>query len=957
MIFSQNKNELLKLSGKPIIIKSSKSNNVLELEKSLKVTGNDFIIESQKKNSKISILGSLNINNSDSGDLTFETNNRKTNIKFDNDKLLFNQNLDTKSSPEFIGLDLNNGRLTNLGSAKHKYDAVNFEFMTEYVEDRFTQFENKPIEKDLNLKAKKNIIFDTKIINFNNSDIINLKDPEKGGSIITTKFFEKIIKKNKKSLDIINDNGSIDLYSNISEFNFNSKNNSFLNISQKRSNVIFDNQRNTRFTFINSKEVILTLDEKHVLFNKKILFPEKSFIDENDGDLELSTEKDILFNTEKDIIFNTEKNIKIHEDATLRFGNDSYLFSKADRYFDIFSKQDLRLKSDKDIYIDTSDNLFLKSEKGIIIDSLDELIVNANNRINFESLDTITLKTADNIFLDSNVTITGTLNVELDIDSQEKITNLGILRGLVIDTLQNIDMGGNKVKNIGEPIISSDAATKHYIDSEVQKIKLKDSAKVVQFDILNAYYIETTKKLISNNAGALIIDGYSVLENDRVVIAGQKDKDQNGIYTVIKLGSNTTKWELTRSPDFNDLIEINPNVLISIERGTLHKDSLLSFRSDKIEGISGNNNPNNFIEFVKYSGLGASAVDNVLSLKKVLKTPEPIPNYSKLYIRDDGKVYILDSKGIETCLLDNKNNIDEDNEINIWNMMNDNIGISYPDLIFKGVIKEKFHIDDHISFTYQSSTPIAEENQTKLFSKNDGKLYIIDHEGNESSLIKEDNSTANISGNLTIGSTEAQSDLKIYGNSDNNYFMWHGSENLLEINGTLDVNGTSKTNIHAFNYQSSTPSAETDHLNLYSKNDGYLYSIDSSSREKKIKSMLTDDINLSTLEITITTNTSNSIYDLYKNTEYGLKIHKIIATTNTDVSGVSDMDIINSTTGNTIVDNTYFDPTISNSSFYYQSNGTLTNDSVNQNDQISVKFNANPTNSVTVKFIIYFVLT
>ena len=46
MIFTQNKNELLKLSGKPIIIKSSKSNNIIELEKSLKVTGNDFIIES-----------------------------------------------------------------------------------------------------------------------------------------------------------------------------------------------------------------------------------------------------------------------------------------------------------------------------------------------------------------------------------------------------------------------------------------------------------------------------------------------------------------------------------------------------------------------------------------------------------------------------------------------------------------------------------------------------------------------------------------------------------------------------------------------------------------------------------------------------------------------------------------------------------------------------------------------
>lgn len=947
MIFYKNKNELLKLSGKPIIIKSSKSNNVFELEKSLKVTGNDFIIESQKKNSKISILGSLNINNSGAGDLTFETNNRKTNIKFDNDKLLFNQNLDTKSSPEFIGLDLNEGRLTNLGSAKHKYDAVNFEFMTEYVEDRFTQFENKPIEKDLNLKSKKNIIFDTKIINFNKTDVINLKDPEKGGSIITTKFFEKLIKKNKKSLDIINDSGSIDLYSNISEFNFNSKNNSFLNISQKRSNVIFDNQKNKRFTFINSKEVILTLDEKYVLFNKKILFPEKSFVDEHDGDLEFSTEKDILFNT--------ENNIKIHEDATLRFGNDSYIFSKADRYFDIFSKQDLRLKSDKDIYIDTEDNLFLKSEKGIIIDSLDELIVNANNRINFESLDTITLKTPNNIILDSNVTITGTLNSELDIDSQEKITNLGILKGLVIDTLQNIDMGGNKVNNIGEPTISSDAATKHYIDSEVQKIKIKDSAKVVQFNNLDASYIETTKKLISNNVGALIIDGYTVLENDRVVIAGQTFKDQNGIYTVTKTGTDAIRWELIRATDFDDLLEIKPSTLVNIERGTLHQDSLLAVRSDKIEGISGDNTLTNYIEFVKYSGLGASAVDNILTLKQILKTPDPIAEHSKIYVRDDGKLYFLDNKGIETCLIDNT--IDNDNEINIWNMTDDDIGTSYVDLNFKGKIKEKFHIDNHISFTYLGSSPTAENNQTKLFSKNDGKLYIIDQNGNESSLIKDNETNASIAGNLTLGSTTSESDLKIFGNSSTKYFFWDGSENTLTINDILDVNDTSKSSIFGYKYQTITPSSVDDQLNVYSKNDGNLYSVDNLGREKKIKSMLTNDINSNVLEITLTTNNINSEYNLYKNTEYAIKIHKIIASTTTGVTGVSDMDIINSTTGNTIVDNTYFDPTISNSSFYYQSNGTLSNDSINQNDQIAVKFDAIPTNSVNVKFLIYFILT
>ena len=1067
----KNKSELLKLSGKPITIKSTRHDNIIELEKSLKITGHDFIIDSQRRNSKLSIMGTLNINNSYLGELNINSEGKNT-ILVNNDEIKFNkfkfdQSLDKKSTPEFFGLELNNSRITNLGLAKNKRDAVSKEFMEDYVDDyvnnKFNEFNYKNkldsipeffginfkngrisnlsnpihkndavnkefmeqyVEKKLNntniiesiisnntnsiesiisnsktkqsdkkldaivkIAAFNKIILSSKKIDFENADFINIKEPERGGTIITKKYFDKILKEDRQKLNLISKKGPINFISERSEFNFNSKKKSFFSINYRKKKVIFDNlNNNSIFIFQNNKTEILRIDKNYVLFNKRIIFPDESFINESNGDLELYSNNDI--------ILNTIKNLQIHQDAIVRFGNDSFLYSKESKYFEINSKEDIQLNTDKDIY--------LNSKK---------------------------------------LKISGILEANINIDSQKNITNLGLLKGLSLDTLQNVDMGGNVIQNIGEPIFDSDATSKKYVDTKIKEIEINSSAKVVEFNHLNSTYIESNNKLIdiSTNKGPLIIDGYTLLANDRVVIAGQKDKDQNGIYIVTTVGSASSRWELTRAPDFSDLIEVNPNVLVSIERGTLHQDSLLAVRSDKIEGISGNNNSNNFIEFVKYSGLGASAVDNVLSLKQVLKTPEPIPNYSKLYIRDDGKVYILDSKGIETCLLGNKNNIDEDNEINIWNMMNDNTGISYPDLIFKGVVKEKFHIDDHISFThlsqipisednqtklyvrddgklyfldskgietclindtidddneiniwnmtddnfgtsyvdlifkgtikdkfhidnhisftYQTSTPIAEENQTKLFSKNDGKLYIIDQDGNESNLVKETGSNTGISGNLTIGSEGSESIFKVFGNGTGKYLLWDGSENKLTINDTLDVNGTSKTDIHAFKYQSDTPSVETDHLSVYSKNDGYLYSIDSSSREKKIKSMLTNDINPSTIEITITTNTNNSTYDLYKNTEYGIKIHKIIASTTTAVTGVSDMDIINSTTGNTIVDNTYFDPSIGNSSFYYQSNGTLTNDSVNVNNQISVKFDSNPGNSVNVKFIIYFVLT
>jgi hypothetical protein len=984
----KNKSELLKLSGKPITIKSTRQDNIIELEKSLKITGHDFIIDSQRRNSKLSIMGTLNINNSYVGELNINSEGKNTieindnEIKFN--KFKFNQSLDKKSTPEFFGLELNNSRITNLGFAKHKYDAVNKEFMEEYVESKLKHQHDNKIESIKELKAFNKIIFDAKVLDFKNADFINIKEPEKGGKLITKKYMNNFLQNNQKDLSLISKKGPINFFSENSEFNFNSKRKNIFSINYRKKNIIFDNLNNNySFLFKNNKNDVLRINHNSILFNKKIIFSEDSQINEIDGDLE--------FFTENDIILNTEKNIQINQDATLRFGNDSFLFSKESKYFKIFSKEDINLDTPKDIYFN--------SEK---------------------------------------LKISGLLTANLDINSQKYITNLGLLKGLNIDTTQIVDFGGNTINNIGEPYNDTDATTKKYVDTEIKKIEINQSAKVVEFKYLDASYIDITTKLISNNFGQLVIDDYVLSANDRIVVAGQIKKDQNGIYTVTKIGSSTTRWELTRASDFNDLIEINPNVMISIEKGTLHQDSLLAVRSDKIEGISGDNTLTNYIEFVKYSGLGASAVDNILTLKQILKTPDPIAEHSKIYIRDDGKIYLLDSNGVETCLLDN-NNTDQDNEINIWNMMDNDTGISYTDLIFKGKIKEKFHIDNHISFThlsqipisednqtklyvrddgklyfldnkgietclidniidndneinvwnmtdddigtsyvdlnfkgkikekfhidnhisftYLESSPTAENNQTKLFSKNDGKLYIIDQNGNESSLIKDNETNASIAGNLTLGSTTSESDLKIFGNSSTKYFFWDGSENTLTINDNLDVNVTSKSSIFGYKYQTSTPSSVDDQLNVYSKNDGNLYSVDNLGREKKIKSMLTNDINPSVLEITLTTNNIISEYNLYKNTEYAIKIHKIIASTTIGVTGVSDMDIINSTTGNTIVDNTYFDPTISNSSFYYQSNGTLSNDSINQNDQIAVKFDAIPTNSVNVKFLIYFVLT
>ena len=123
-----------------------------------------------------------------------------------------------------------------------------------------------------------------------------------------------------------------------------------------------------------------------------------------------------------DIILNTIKNLQIHQDAIVRFGNDSFLYSKESKYFEINSKEDIQLNTDKDIY--------LNSKK---------------------------------------LKISGILEANINIDSQKNITNLGLLKGLSLDTLQNVDMGGNVIQNIGEPILIQMQLVKNMLIPRLKK--------------------------------------------------------------------------------------------------------------------------------------------------------------------------------------------------------------------------------------------------------------------------------------------------------------------------------------------------------------------------------------------------------------------------------------------------------------------------------------------------------
>lgn len=66
--------------------------------------------------------------------------------------------------------------------------------------------------------------------------------------------------------------------------------------------------------------------------------------------------------------------------------------------------------------------------------------------------------------------------------------------------------------------------------------------------------VRTTANILLVNTGTqvpLVIDGYTVNVNDRVLVANQVNQKLNGIYTVVDPGSTTTNWNLVRSSDMD----------------------------------------------------------------------------------------------------------------------------------------------------------------------------------------------------------------------------------------------------------------------------------------------------------------------------------------------------------------------------------------------------------------------
>ena len=98
--------------------------------------------------------------------------------------------------------------------------------------------------------------------------------------------------------------------------------------------------------------------------------------------------------------------------------------------------------------------------------------------------------------------------------------------------------------------------------------------QISDIDYKQAVRATTLSNIASLNSGAPnIVDGVGLSANDRILVASQTDRTQNGLYYVVSAGTGSNGvW--ARTQDGNATGEINAGMIVMVTEGNLYPDTL-----------------------------------------------------------------------------------------------------------------------------------------------------------------------------------------------------------------------------------------------------------------------------------------------------------------------------------------------------------------------------------------------
>jgi len=115
---------------------------------------------------------------------------------------------------------------------------------------------------------------------------------------------------------------------------------------------------------------------------------------------------------------------------------------------------------------------------------------------------------------------------------------------------------------------------KAYVDSVAQGLDVKESVQAATTGNLDATYNNGGGTLTANTNSAIVVDGVTLSQDDRLLVKDQTDPVENGIYVVTSTGvDGSAAFLLTRAPDADAADELTGGAFFFVEQGTTQADA------------------------------------------------------------------------------------------------------------------------------------------------------------------------------------------------------------------------------------------------------------------------------------------------------------------------------------------------------------------------------------------------
>lgn len=145
------------------------------------------------------------------------------------------------------------------------------------------------------------------------------------------------------------------------------------------------------------------------------------------------------------------------------------------------------------------------------------------------------------------------------------------------DGTGTVEVSGARITGVAEPLNSTDAATKAYVDAVAEGLHVHAPVKAATTNTLailsggTVTYDNGTDGVgatLTLSVGITILDGYTIQNGDRVLIKDEVTAAHNGIYIWATGGT-----VLTRAEDFNTILEVAGGDFLFVQEGDIYANT------------------------------------------------------------------------------------------------------------------------------------------------------------------------------------------------------------------------------------------------------------------------------------------------------------------------------------------------------------------------------------------------